>query len=107
MRKLLKPKMGCTWHIQYCPVLAKPALATGDDLLGDHAVAELDAVPFSRSVAQCHDVTGKLMAGDSGRLAVAALAVAAPEELAPEPALHVGRANTAGIDFDENFSRSR
>ena len=89
------------------PVLAKPALAAGDDLLGDHAVAELDAVPFGRALAQRHDVTGELMTGDGGWLAVAALAVAAPEELAAEPALHVGRADTAGIDFDEDFARPR
>src|SRR5687767_406642 len=89
------------------PVLAKPALAAGDDLLGDHAVAELDAVPISRTHAQRHHVTGKLMAGDSGRLTVAALAVAAPEELAAQPALHVRCTDTAGLDFDEDFARSR
>ena len=89
------------------PVLTKPALAAGDDLLGDHAVAELDAVSFSRALAQCHDVPGKLMTGDGGWLAVAAFAVAAPEELATQPALHVGCADTAGIDFNEDFARSR
>src|SRR5215208_5386222 len=89
------------------PVLAKPALATGDDLFGDHAVSELDAVSFSRALAQSHDVTGKLMAGDRGWLAVTALAVAAPEELAAQPALHVGCADTAGINVDEHFARPR
>src|SRR5215212_7195288 len=89
------------------PVLAKPALATGDDLFGDHAVSELDAVSFSRALAQSHDVTGKLMAGDRGWLAVTALAVAAPEEFAAQPALHVGCADTTGINFDEHFARTR
>ena len=89
------------------PVLAEPALAAGDDLLGDDAVAELDAVSFGRALAQRDDVTGVLVAGDGGRLAVAALAVAAPEELAAEPALHVGGADTAGIDLDQHLARSR
>jgi hypothetical protein len=89
------------------PVLAKPALSARDDLLGDHAVTELDAVPFSRALAQRYDVTGKLMTRDGGWLAVAALAVATPEELAAQPALHVGCADTAGINFDKDFARSR
>src|SRR5919112_3918026 len=52
-------------------------------------------------------MTGELMTGDGRWLAVAALAVAAPEELAAQPTLHVGCADTAGIDFDEHFARSR
>src|SRR5215217_5952486 len=52
-------------------------------------------------------MTGELMTGDGRWLAVAALAVATPEELAPQPALHVRRADTAGIDFDEDLTRPR
>jgi hypothetical protein len=33
-------------------VLAIPALAAGDDLLGDDAVTALDAVPLTRALAQ-------------------------------------------------------
>ena len=65
------------------PVLAKSALAAGDDLLGNHALAELDAVSLVRALTQSDDVTGELMPRDRGWLAVAALAIATPEDSPP------------------------
>src|SRR5262249_19586284 len=84
--------------------LAKAALAAGDDLLGDDAVAQLEPVLLRRSLAESADATGVLVPGDAGAFDVAALAVRTPEEGTAEPALHVGGADPGGGDFDQEFA---
>src|SRR5690349_20624877 len=83
------------------PVLIVPteaALATRDNLLGDHAVADRDPVPFGRALAEHDDPAGVLVAGDAWTLKVAALAVRTPKDGIAEPRLHVGGTDAAGAD---------
>src|SRR4051794_27682269 len=85
------------------PVLATAAEAafpTRDDLLGDDSIPEANTVSLGCALSEGDDMTGEFVTGDGRRFAVAALAVAAPEELAPQPALHIGSANATGINFD-------
>ncbi|HKG25984.1 MAG TPA: hypothetical protein VKB09_10080, partial [Thermomicrobiales bacterium] len=84
--------------------LAETALAAGDDLLGDDAVAELDAVLLRGALAEGDDVTGVLVTGDAGALDVAALAVGALEKGTAEPALHVRGADPGRLDFDQELT---
>src|SRR5205823_1590087 len=88
-------------------VLAEAALATGDDLLGHHVVADGHVVPLGRALAQVGNGAGELVARHHGGLAVAALAVLAPEEHAAGEAFDVAGADPRGADLDQDLARSR
>src|SRR5205085_3011244 len=88
-------------------VLAEAALATGDDLLGHHVVADGHVVPFGGTLTQGGNRAGELVARHHGSLAVAAPAILAPEEHAAGEALDVAGADARGANLDQDLARSR
>ena len=84
--------------------LAVPAFAAGNDLLGDHPVADLEAA--GHLAPDFHNPAEEFMARGEGRLHVGRHAVAAPEARHGVRGLDVARADAAALNLQKDVLRA-
>ena len=92
------------------PILSRSAVAalpTGDYLLSDSSVSELDAVLFARAFTEFDNLTDKFVPGDDGCLNIRGSVFIAPEKRRAGVALDVAGANAAGVYLDDDFAGPR
>src|SRR5699024_12254466 len=79
------------------------AVAAGDDLLDDDAVADGHAVVGQRLRGARHDLAGDLVAGNDPGLDPAVAVLVTPELGGAGVGLEVARAHPGGLDADEQL----
>jgi hypothetical protein len=92
------------------PILAAPAKATfptGDDLLGDSQIAELQTVFLTCAFAQSDNLSDELVARDDRRLAVPFAMLVAPKHWRAGVTFQVAGADADRFDSDDDLAGLR